>query len=124
VIAPYFAVNVIDWEQLLTSLGIMLEISGVRDTGINLRKKAVLYLILTGSNACTTSISGDFCLLYELVYADYKKDTPETIKQIDKITSFMMNYVCLSPLLSSRGLFFIVLFIRSSKLNFNSYIAC
>lgn len=29
-------------------------------------------------------ISGDFCLLYEPVYADYEKDTPETIKQIDK----------------------------------------
>lgn len=39
VIAPYFAVDVIDWEQLLTSLGIMLGISGVRDIGINRRKK-------------------------------------------------------------------------------------
>lgn len=33
---------------------------------------------------CCVKLSGDFCLLYEPVYADYEKDTPETIKQIDK----------------------------------------
>ena len=49
-----------------------------------LKMFVVVYLILTELNACTTSISGDFCLLYEPVYADYEKDTPETIKQIDK----------------------------------------
>lgn len=39
VIAPYFHVDLVDWEQLLTSLGIMLGISGIRDIGINRRKK-------------------------------------------------------------------------------------
>ena len=39
VIAPYFDVELIDWEQLLTSLGIMLGISGVRDIGMSRRKK-------------------------------------------------------------------------------------
>ena len=34
VIAPYFKAEIIDWEQLLTSLGIMLGISGVRDIGM------------------------------------------------------------------------------------------
>nr|DAD96408.1 MAG TPA: holin [Siphoviridae sp. ctpbe1] len=34
VIAPYFDVELVDWEQLLTSLAIMLGISGVRDIGI------------------------------------------------------------------------------------------
>jgi hypothetical protein len=34
VIAPYFKTEIIDWEQLLTSLGIMLGISGVRDIGM------------------------------------------------------------------------------------------
>ena len=49
-----------------------------------LKMFVVVCLILTELNACTTSISGDFCLLYEPVYADYEKDTTETIKQIDK----------------------------------------
>ena len=49
-----------------------------------LKMFVVVCLILTELNACTTSMSGDFCLLYEPVYADYEKDTPETIKQIDK----------------------------------------
>jgi len=39
VITPYFAVDLVDWDQLLTSLGIMLGISGVRDIGMNRRKK-------------------------------------------------------------------------------------
>lgn len=39
VIAPYFDVELVDWEQLLTSLGIMLGISGVRDIGMSRRKK-------------------------------------------------------------------------------------
>lgn len=36
VIAPYFHVDLVDWEQLLTSLGIMLGISGIRDIGIKM----------------------------------------------------------------------------------------
>lgn len=35
-------------------------------------------------NACTTNINGDFCLIYEPIYADYEHDTPETIRQIDR----------------------------------------
>lgn len=34
IIAPYFDVGLVEWEQLLTSLGIMLGMSGVRDIGI------------------------------------------------------------------------------------------
>ena len=45
---------------------------------------AIALLILIVLNACTTSINGDFCLIYEPVYADYEKDTPATIKQIDR----------------------------------------
>ena len=40
--------------------------------------------ILTASAGCTTNINGDFCLIYEPIYADYEKDTHETIIQIDK----------------------------------------
>ena len=39
VIVPYFKVDLIDWENLLTSLALMLGISGVRDIGLNKRKK-------------------------------------------------------------------------------------
>lgn len=41
-------------------------------------------LILIMLNACTTNINGDFYLLYEPVYLDYEKDTPETIRQTDR----------------------------------------
>ena len=34
--------------------------------------------------ACTANINGNFCLLYEPIYADYEQDTPETIQQIDR----------------------------------------
>lgn len=40
--------------------------------------------MLLGLNACMTNINGDFCLLYEPIYADYENDTSETIKQIDR----------------------------------------
>ncbi|MCL2673466.1 MAG: hypothetical protein FWF01_03685 [Alphaproteobacteria bacterium] len=36
------------------------------------------------SSACTTDISGDFCLIYEPVYMDYERDTPETVRQVDR----------------------------------------
>ena len=39
VIAPYFDVELVDWEQLLTSLAIMLGISGIRDIGIKRKSK-------------------------------------------------------------------------------------
>lgn len=41
-------------------------------------------LILSALNGCTTSINGDFCLLYEPIFADYEKDTQETIRQVDR----------------------------------------
>ena len=40
--------------------------------------------IASALTACTTNISGDFCLIYEPVYPDYVNDTPETINQIDR----------------------------------------
>ena len=39
---------------------------------------------MIGLSACTTNINGDFCLIYEPIYADYEHDTPETIIQIDR----------------------------------------
>ncbi len=44
----------------------------------------LLYLTLIGLSGCTTNINGDFCLIYEPIYADYENDTPETIRQIDR----------------------------------------
>ena len=49
-----------------------------------LKRLAGALLILIGLNACTTSINGNYCLLYEPIYADYANDTAETIKQIDR----------------------------------------
>lgn len=51
---------------------------------LKLLKMLVLICLLSVLSACTTNINGDFCLLYEPVYADYEKDTQETIKQIDR----------------------------------------
>jgi hypothetical protein len=34
--------------------------------------------------SCTTNTGGDYCFLYRPVYADYKNDTPETVRQIDE----------------------------------------
>nr|DAR39316.1 MAG TPA: hypothetical protein [Caudoviricetes sp.]DAY63414.1 MAG TPA: hypothetical protein [Caudoviricetes sp.] len=48
-----------------------------------------------------------------------KKIHRKQLNKLIKTTSFMMNYVCLSPLLPSRGLFFIVLFGISLRLNFS-----
>lgn len=41
---------------------------------------AILMLL----NACTPNINGSFCDIYEPVYPDYERDTPETIRQIDR----------------------------------------
>lgn len=52
---------------------------------LKMRNKAVIALtILSVLNACTTNINGDFCLIYEPVYMDYTRDTPETIRQVDR----------------------------------------
>ncbi len=50
-------------------------------------------LILIMLNACTTNINGDFCLIYEPVYADYENDTPETIRQIDR-NNIVYDEIC------------------------------
>ena len=39
--------------------------------------------ILMLLNGCTTVLNGDFCDVYQPVYPDYVRDTPETIRQID-----------------------------------------
>ena len=44
---------------------------------------AALLTILMLLNGCTTVLSGDFCDIYQPIYPDYEKDTPETIRQID-----------------------------------------
>lgn len=49
-----------------------------------LKMLGVLSLILIELNACTTNINGNYCLLYEPIYADYDNDTAETIRQIDR----------------------------------------
>ena len=51
---------------------------------IKLKKYVILYAILAFLSGCTTNINGDYCLLYEPIYADYEADTADTIKQIDK----------------------------------------
>ncbi len=61
---------------------------------LKLLKMLVLICLLSGLTACTTNISGDFCLLYEPVYADYERDTPETIKQIDR-NNIVYDELCL-----------------------------
>lgn len=43
--------------------------------------------------ACTANINGNYCLLYEPVYADYEHDTPETIRQIDRNNIIYINWV-------------------------------
>lgn len=45
--------------------------------------RGLLYAIILLLSGCTTNISGDFCDIYQPVYADYKRDTAETIRQID-----------------------------------------
>ena len=44
---------------------------------------AALLTILMLLNGCTTVLNGDFCDVYQPVYADYERDTPETIRQVD-----------------------------------------
>ena len=53
-----------------------------------------MLLILTASAGCTTNINGDFCLIYEPIYADYEHDTPETIRQIDR-NNLVYDEICM-----------------------------
>lgn len=57
---------------------------GTVDNVKTAKKVGIAWLILSVLSGCTTNISGDFCLLYEPVYADYERDTPETVRQIDR----------------------------------------
>lgn len=59
-----------------------------------LKLLVTIFVSLSVLIACTTNINGDFCLLYEPVYADYEKDTPETIKQIDR-NNFVYDDLCM-----------------------------
>ena len=43
----------------------------------------ILLAILMFCVGCTTVLNGDFCDLYQPIYPDYEKDTPETIRQVD-----------------------------------------
>lgn len=49
-----------------------------------LKNLGIALITLSVLNACTTNISGDFCLIYEPVYMDYENDTIETITQVDR----------------------------------------
>ena len=55
--------------------------------------RGILYAILLLLNGCTTNISGDFCDVYQPVYADYQNDTAETIRQID-LNNVVFDSLC------------------------------
>ena len=55
--------------------------------------RGTLYAILLLLSACTTNISGDFCDIYQPVYADYQNDTAETIRQID-LNNVVFSELC------------------------------
>ena len=44
---------------------------------------AILCATILSSGGCTTVLNGDFCDVYQPVYLDYERDTPETIRQVD-----------------------------------------
>lgn len=45
---------------------------------------ALLWAIPMLQTGCTGGSNGSFCAVYEPVYPDYERDTPETIRQIDR----------------------------------------
>lgn len=49
-----------------------------------LTRQGRLYAIILLLSGCTTGLGGSFCEIYEPVYPDYKHDTAETIRQIDR----------------------------------------
>ncbi len=59
-----------------------------------LKRYVIMLSILTASAGCTTNINGDFCLIYEPIYADYEHDTPETIRQIDR-NNLVYDEICI-----------------------------
>lgn len=46
-------------------------------------KRVPIWTILLLSSGCTTLTGGGFCDLYQPIYADYDRDTAQTIRQID-----------------------------------------
>lgn len=56
-------------------------------------KLALGFVILLLLASCTTNTSGDYCLLYRPIYADYEKDTPETIRQVDE-NNIVYDAIC------------------------------
>ncbi|MDR3126400.1 MAG: hypothetical protein LBT92_02090 [Rickettsiales bacterium] len=63
-----------------------------------LAKLALAFATLSWLVGCTASTSGDFCILYRPVYADYGLDTAETVAQID------LNNVVYDALCAARTL--------------------
>jgi hypothetical protein len=59
-----------------------------------LKRYVIMLSILTASPGCTTNINGDFCLIYEPIYADYEQDTSETIRQIDR-NNLVYDEICI-----------------------------
>lgn len=43
----------------------------------------IVFLTLLLLTNCTTVLNGDFCDIYQPVYLDFDKDTPETVNQVD-----------------------------------------
>ena len=60
-----------------------------------LKKLVMTCLILSVLSGCTKNIVGDFCLIYEPVFADYEHDTPKTIEQIDR-NNLVFDELCTS----------------------------
>ena len=59
--------------------------NGAQMTAIlSLNKLAILCITWMSLTACTTSLNGSFCAVYEPVYLDYENDTAETIRQVDR----------------------------------------
>ena len=48
-----------------------------------LTKQGKVYAILMLLSGCAINTSGDFCDIYQPVYADYERDTTETLRQIE-----------------------------------------
>lgn len=48
------------------------------------RNCVCLCVVLASLSACKTSTDGDFCALYEPIFPDYARDTPETLRQIER----------------------------------------
>lgn len=71
-----------------------IEYSEKRPTVYEVRTpRGLLYAIILLLSGCTTNISGDFCDIYQPVYADYQNDTAETIRQVD-LNNVVFDSLC------------------------------